>query len=381
MRSNGRERCQPGAASSTRQLRGKRTVLAGAAALTISVSGWPAVASASTSPPSLASVTIKVATYPLEGDDVLLKAAGLYDTPYNVQYEYLASGALQSEAVNAGTADIGRASGISNALLAASGDKNWLSVASLRIGTDEQDTVVMKSSGITSVAQLKGKQVGYVPDTTPQYFLDKQLQAAGLNWNSIHAVPFTQPTSGLAALIAGDISAFATFGNVATAESKGATILASGGPYLSGVFGGLQATYNEYKGDLNNSAKDAAIADFISRVDTALAWARSHPTQYASILAKNLNEPPSIALADFEAGEESSNSWVGPNSAAAVTSEQGYASAFESIGVIHGALNITGTFTNQLSSAIAADEAKYQTEFPSYFVVPAYAKSGEPKNS
>jgi hypothetical protein len=38
---------------------------------------------------------------------------------------------------------------------------------------------------------------------------------------------------------------------------------------------------------------------------------------------------------------------------------------------------VAGTFSNQINSAIAADEAAYEKEYPSYFVVPAYAKSGE----
>src|ERR1700722_15911811 len=117
------------------------------------------VGAAGAGTPNLAGVTLKVATYPAQGDNVLLQAAGLATTPYQVQYQLLASGALQSEAVNAGTADLGRASGISNALLAAGGDDNFVSVATLKIGTAEQDTIVLKSSGITSVKQLKGQKV------------------------------------------------------------------------------------------------------------------------------------------------------------------------------------------------------------------------------
>jgi sulfonate transport system substrate-binding protein len=345
----------------------------------LAVTGLSTVPAAAAVGPQLdlSSVVVKVATYPYEGDDVLLGAAGLAKTPYKVQYQDLASGALQTQAVNAGIADIGRASGISNALFAATGKVHFRSVATLKIGTSEQDTIVLKSSGITSVAQLKGKSVAYIPDTTPQFFLLKQLQAAGLSWSDIKPVPFTQPADGLAALLSGSVSAFATFGDVATAEQHGAVILSSGGPYLKGSLGALEGSYNAYLPDLSNPAKMAAIADFIARVNTAMAWARSHPTQYSSVVAKNTDQPLAVELSTFEGEEASGNSEVVPNVPAAVSTEQGYANAFISVGAIKGPVNVAGTFSNQINSAIAADEAAYQKEYPSYFVVPAYAKPGE----
>jgi sulfonate transport system substrate-binding protein len=326
--------------------------------------------------PNLSGVTLKVATYPAEGDNVLLQAAGLANTPYQVQYQLLASGALQSEAVNAGTADLGRASGISNALLAAAGDDNFVSVATLKIGTAEQDTIVLKSSGITSVKQLKGQKVAYIPDTTPQFFLLKQLKAAGLKWSDITPVAIEQPADGLAALLSGSVVAFATFGNVATAETQGAKVLASGGPYLADKLGALQGTYNLYKPDLNDPAKLAAVADFLARVDTAAAWARSHPTQYAQIVATNTDQPLATELATFKGEEASGNTWVGPNSPQSIGTEQDYANAFVSVGVIKP-FNVATVFTDKLSKAIATDEAAYRKKYPSDFVVPAYAKSGE----
>ncbi len=324
-------------------------------------------------------MTLKVATYPYEGDNVLLQAAGLANTPYQVQYQLLASGALQSEAVNAGTADLGRASGISNGLLASAGDDNFASVATLKIGTSEQDTIVLKSSGINAVKQLKGQKVAYIPDTTPQFFLLKQLKAAGLSWSDITPVSFEQPAEGLAALLSGNVAAFATFGNVATAESEGAKILSSGGPYLADKLGALQGTYNVYKPDLSDPAKLAAIADFLARVDTAAAWARSHPQAYSQIVATNTNQPLATELASFEAEEASGNTWIGPNSPQAVATEQDYATAFASVGVIKP-IKVAATFTDTLSKAIAADEAAYHKKYKSYFVVPAYAKSGEDSN-
>ncbi|HWB21940.1 MAG TPA: ABC transporter substrate-binding protein [Gaiellaceae bacterium] len=328
-------------------------------------------ASASPHDVNVSNVTLNVATYPLQGDDVLLKAAGLDKTPYKVKYQDLSSGGLQTQAVNSGVADIGRGSGVANALVAAAGPIHFFSVATLKISTYQQDTIVLKSSGITSVAQLKGQKVAYVPNTTPQYFLLKQLQAAGLSWSDITPVPLDTST-GLAALLSGSVAAFATFGNVNTALTEGATVLADGGPYLKGRLGALQGTYNAYAADLKNPGKEAAIADFIARVNTAFAWTRSHATQWAAILAKNTSQPQATVLANFEGSEKAANSWVGANTAEAISNEQDYGNAFLQTGVITSPVDAASTFSNKLSGQIAADEAAYQKKYPSYFAKPSW---------
>src|ERR1700685_3958694 len=91
-----------------RRRRHAQRMLLSACASMLAVTGLGAVPAlaAARSQLDLSSVVIKVATYPYEGDDVLLGAAGLAKTPYKVQYQDLASGALQTQAVNAGIADI-----------------------------------------------------------------------------------------------------------------------------------------------------------------------------------------------------------------------------------------------------------------------------------
>jgi sulfonate transport system substrate-binding protein len=337
----------------------------------IAVGTVASAASAASHGVNLSNVSISDATYPLQGDDVLLKAAGLDNTPYKVSYQDLASGGLQTQAVSAGAADIGRGSGVANALIAAAGPIHFFSVATLKISTYQQGTIVLKSSGITSVAQLKGQKVAYVPNTTPQYFLLKQLQAAGLSWSDITPVPL-DPSTGLAALLSGSVAAFATFGNINTAETQGAVLLADGGPYLKGRLGALQGTYNAYAADLKNPGKEAAIADFIARVNTAFAWTRSHATQWAAVLAKNTQQPEATVLANFEGSEKAANSWVGPNTAEAISNEQDYGNAFLQTGVITTPIDAASTFSNKLSAQIAADEAKYQKQYPSYFAKPSW---------
>jgi sulfonate transport system substrate-binding protein len=322
--------------------------------------------------PDLSKVTLNEATYPSpNGDDILLKAAGLDKTPYTVKYQSYPSSALQTAAVNTHTADLARGSGVANVLIAATGTVNFLSVATLKISTNQQDTIVLKSSGITSVAQLKGQKVAYVPNTTSQYFLLRQLQAAGLAWTDIKPVPL-DPTTGLAALLSNSVVAFATFGNIVQAEQQGATVLADGGPYLKGRLGALVGTYNAYSADLKDQGKIDAIADFIARVDTAQAWTRSHATQWAQLLAKATNLPYATELDTFQSSEKLVNSSVGPNQPEGISNEQDYANTFLKAGVISSPVNVAATYSTKLNALIAKDEAAYRKQYPSYFVTPAW---------
>jgi sulfonate transport system substrate-binding protein len=321
----------------------------------------------------LSKVTLKVAVYPAQGDDVLLKASGLDNTPYKVTYAVFPSGALQTQAVNQGTTDLGRGSGVSNVLIAASGKPNFLAVGTLKLTTYQQSTLVGKGSSISSIGQLKGKKIALVRTTTSEYFLLKQLQSAGLTFKDVTIVP-VDPATGLSALLSGSVDAYAGFGNINQGVAQGAKVLADGDPYLRGRLGALEGSYNAYAADLKDSAKSAAIADFIARVNTALAWARSHPTQWAKVVAANSQQPYDTVLANFQAGEKQVKTWVGPTQPEAISNEQDYANAFLSAGTLTSAVNAAGYYSTKLNPLIAAREAAFQKKHPSWFTTPSWLK-------
>ena len=231
-------------------------------------------------------VTLKVATYPVAvgSDETLLKAAGLDNTPYKVTFQSYPDGGTQTSAVNSGTADLSRGSGVANALIAGGDSKpNFLSVATLKISTATQWTVAKKD--ITSLSQLKGKKVAYTPNSTAQYFLLKQLASVNLTFKDIDPVPLA-PAAGLTALLGGSVDALANFGaTVQTAVAKGFPILADGGPILKGSLGALVASYNANTTALKDPATAAAIADYLARIDAANAWTRAHADQWNQTVA------------------------------------------------------------------------------------------------
>jgi sulfonate transport system substrate-binding protein len=341
--------------------------------LALSACGAAATAGSNAGTPDLSAVVLKVGVYPAVGDDVLLQAAGLDKTPYHVTYVTLATGGLQTQAANQGTIDVGRGSVIANVLFGASPVVSFASVATLKINTNTQSTVVLKSSSVRQVRDLKGHKVAYPPNTTSQYFLLRQLADAGLTLKDVTPVPL-DPATALSALLSGSVDAYAGFGTtIDAALSHGARVLAEGGPYLVGKVGALVGSFNAYAPDLKVPAKAAAIADFIARVQTALAWTRSHAEQWARIQSSATKQPYDAVLSTFEKGERQVPSWVGPVLPAAIANQQDVADVFFQAGVLTKHVNARATYSTQLSSAIASDEASLKSQHTTWFITPTWA--------
>ena len=338
-------------------------------AVVLAACGNPATANSNGS----SGVTLKVGVYPAVGDDVLLKAAGLDNTPYHVTYVTLATGGLQTQAANQGTIDIGRGSVVANVLFGAGSVVNFASVATLKINTNTQSTVVLKDSKVKTVADLKGRKVAFPANTTAQYFLLRQLADAGLSSKDVTLVQL-DPATALAALLSRSVDAYAGFGTtIDAALAHGAVVLADGGPYLVGKVGALVGSYNAYGPSLKDPAKAAAMVDFIARVQTALAWSRSHAEAWATIQSNATKQPYNVVLSTYERGEKAVPSWVGPVLPEAIANQQDIADVFYHAGVIAKQIDAKATYSTQLDANLAAAEASWQSKYPSWFVAPAWA--------
>jgi sulfonate transport system substrate-binding protein len=321
------------------------------------------------STPNLSSVTLTVATYsiPEGSDQLLLKSAGLLKTPYKLKFVFSESGGTQTQEVNAGTADLSRGSGVGNALIIGGGGAvNFKSIATVRLNTVAQGTLV--KAGITSIAQLKGQQIAYTPDSTAQYVLLKQLSQAGLTMSDITPVS-VDPATGLSALLSGQVAALTTFGytSIEIAESHGFVLLPGGSQILKGSLGALDATWNANTASLRNSGKRAAIADYVARVDAAWAWTRAHAQQWDKIIAAASQQPVSSVAASFKASEDQVNSSDGPVVHAGIVDEQNIADTFQQAGVITQKPDVAATFSDQLNPAITLAIKQYRAKYPAWF--------------
>lgn len=238
------------------------------------LTGFPGAGQAATAA-DLSKVTLRIGTY--KGNwRALLTAARLTDTPYKIEWRELNNGVLHIEAINGDALDLGSGSEIP-ALFAARQKANVRFIAVVREDLNNQVTLARKDTAIRSIADLKGKRVGYVRATTAHYFLSKQLAEAGLSFADITPINLT-PADGLSAFDRGDLDAWSIYGySGQLARIKyGARILKTGNGYLSGNF----PIYANPK-SITDPLKQAAIADYLQRLRAGYQWANANYLAYA----------------------------------------------------------------------------------------------------
>lgn len=215
--------------------------------------------------------------------ETLLEAAGLNDfKDYEVEYSLFQGGNLCLEALAADEIDFTTTSEIPpiSASLADNGG-NFKIVLINSTSPQNQEVVALEKSNIKTIKDLKGKKVGYIKNTTAQYFLNVMLYKADLRWNDITPVEITT-ADGVTALISGEIDAFASYGNsINSAKNNGAVTVDSAIDILSGNFP-IEVSNTA----LANKEKTKAIADYLARVQKAWDWAKNHLEEWANIQAE-----------------------------------------------------------------------------------------------
>lgn len=325
------------------------TLTAATAAGCASSTSTPAAATAANATTDLSSVTLRIGATGWNSYEAALKVAGLDNTPYHVSWSVFTGGNLQLQALQSGALDVADSSEIPPIFVAVGGTVDFKVVAIQKANTLLQELVVGKGSSITSVAQLKGKKVGYVQNTTAQYFLEKLLQQAGLAWKDVTTAPLT-PNQGVAALSSGSIAAFASYGNsVITAHADGATTIGSGQDILSGNF-----PWEASNALLSNAGQRAALIDLFIRLDKAYAYIRDgHQQAYAQATATATHEPVADALSQFDSEEQQQRTRFVPTTAAATASEQSVADTFTSIGALPKSVTVSAFWSDGLDADLA----------------------------
>ncbi|MET3806278.1 sulfonate transport system substrate-binding protein [Nakamurella sp. UYEF19] len=315
----------------------------------------PAAADGSASGVDFSGVTLRIGETGYATQQLLLKSAGLDNTPYLLTGSVFQGGNLQLEALGAGAIDLASASEIPPIFAAQSGGAGSLVTVAVRQGTTLlQEVVVPAGSAIKTVADLKGKKVAYVQNTTAHLFLFESLERAGLKWSDITPVALST-SDGLAALLAGQVDALASYGNaIVTAHAKGATTMVDAKDLLSGNYPFLV---------LPKTLKDpklvAAIEDFFSREQRAYNWARAHPDDWAAVVAAQTKQPVAQAKKTFVDGEKQRPSRFVTITDAQIISQQGVLDTFVKAGLIKKSFDIKPFWTTALNPAITKIEGEY----------------------
>ncbi|MFD1887999.1 ABC transporter substrate-binding protein [Paenibacillus wenxiniae] len=281
-----------------------------------------------------------------------LKAAGLDGTPYKIEYSVFQGGNLILEAMAANQVDFGVTSEIPPIFASQAANGGNFKVVAVQEGnTLNQEVVVPKDSPIHTPADLKGKKIAFVKNTTAHYFLLKILQNSGLTWQDIQPVELST-ADGLSALISGKVDALASYGNaIISAHQNGATTLASAKDILSGHF--LVAVSDQALAD---PAKQKAIADYLDRLNQFYDWTRSHPEEWAQITAAATHQPEEQALTTLKEGEAQRPSKIVAISDGAIASEQDVADTLTDAGVLSSKVEVSKFWSDALSKQLPASE-------------------------
>ncbi|MET0542334.1 MAG: ABC transporter substrate-binding protein [Variovorax sp.] len=287
---------------------------------------------ANASQPDLRGVTLRVGTY--KGLwRAMLQAAGQTDTPYRIDWRELNNGVLHIEAINGDALDLGSGSEIP-AVFAARQKASVRFVAVTHEDLNNQATLARKDAPIRSIADFKGKRVGYVRATTSHYYLAKQLAEVGLSFADIQPVSLT-PADGLSAFARGDLDAWAIYGyNGQIARTQyGARTIKTGVGYLSGNF----PIYANPRA-LDDAPRRAAITDLLLRLQRSFAWINGNYLAYARAQSAETRVPVGDIVELF-------NGRSGDYSLAAVDdgvvrSHQDVADTFQKLGVLDGPADV-----------------------------------------
>lgn len=298
----------------------------------------------------LSGVTLHIAAASASNGQGLVQAAGLDDTPYKVDFTVMQGGNLVMEAMAAGQVDLGTGSQIPplSASLAANGG-NFKIIGIRRMHTLDQELIIPAGSTVTDVAQLKGKKVGYVKNTTAHYFLEKMLEDAGLEWNDIDAVALTT-SDGLSAILTGEIDALASYGNaIYTAKTKGCTTLRAASDILSGDY-----YWYATPDAIADEATHAAIVDWLERYNEAAEWARQNPEEFAHYYSDLTGENYDDIITRFPQEEAQTHLSVRPITDETIASEQDIADTFYKLGVFTEKIDVTPLFDRSFDAELAA---------------------------
>jgi sulfonate transport system substrate-binding protein len=295
---------------------------------------------------SLSGVTLVIGDQESSLQDLANASGEFKNTPYKIKWAEFNSGALLFQAVAAGKTDAQSASDLTT-LQAINGGLSVKFVAAALSNGSSTSIVVQGNSGISSVADLKGKNVvlSSAAGGIAEYLLANVLQQAGLNFSDVNVqyVPFVD---GEAAFAAHKITVWGTNGIYAlTAVQKdGGRLLVDGEQGRTSGVGFISATPSA----LANPGTSAALKDFLHRYAEALAWEVQNKAEYAAIYAKDND----ITLANAQTVIDEGLGYLVPVSPTITARSQAVANLMAKLGQLKSGLNVAALSTTGLFPAV-----------------------------
>jgi sulfonate transport system substrate-binding protein len=238
-----------------------------------------------------------------------------------VSWVEFTSGVPMLEAMNAGSIDLGQC-GDSPPIFAQAGGAKIVYVAGQPI-TNGQGILVKPSSGITTIAGLRGKRVGFTKGTSAHNVVLLALESAGLSYGDITPVYLSPPDAG-AAFARDSIDAWAVWDPYYAIGQR------QGGQPLVDVKR-LGKTNSFYIGNREFAATHGReLVQVIGVLARAATWAEAHRDR----VAKSLADVTGLDLEIQTVAAERSSFAIGPLTDDIITTQQAVADRFYKLGLI-----------------------------------------------
>ncbi|WP_224785724.1 ABC transporter substrate-binding protein [Pandoraea fibrosis] len=225
-------------------------------------------------------VTLRVGDQNYYNVRASMEASGaLEGATYQVEWKHFQSAAPVAEGLNVGALDLGFLGDSGFLFLAAKGAPVKL-IAVSRQNPDTIALLVPKDSPVKSIQDLKGKKVAYWPGAWSQQLTLRALEKAGLPTDYVQFVKL-MPIDAAVALPNGAIDAFPVWEPYISQQvvRNGARPIITARNLMPGL-----SSVAAYAPSV--SAKHAAIADFLVRLQKARAWVETHQDIYADQWAR-----------------------------------------------------------------------------------------------
>jgi len=281
----------------------------------------------------------------------LLAAAG-ENKPvnYTIQWSNFLTGPAEIAAITGGSVDVGWMAETPLIFAQAAGSPVKVVAASQRAipGTAVTAVVVKPGAAIHSIADLKGRRIGWMPGTVTQYLVIRLLEKQGLSAADI--VPVVMTSGGPGMLNSGTVDALVT-ADPYLSEMLAAgqvRILATGGasitPELQYVVAG--------SAPLVDPQRSAMIGDFVRRVARSFRWQREHPAEAAATASRTYK----VTLAVANQIVHRAPSRYVPIDGAIVAAHQKEADVFQRLGLIRERVDAAKLFDHRYDQVVAKVE-------------------------
>ena len=206
---------------------------------------------------------------------------------YKVVFKEFQDGTALTTALKSGDIDYARVGDVPPVTAQANG----LDFVYVAAGSDKvqgSGIEVKKTSGITSLADLKGKTIAYTKGTSSQYMLIQALKKAGLSTSDVKMVSMDQATAAVA-FAKGTVDAWASWDPyTATAEvNNDATLLVDDT--------GLAKNRDFLISTKTYASKNKDVSKLLTKyLNQDMTWANNHKTQLTTMLMKMLKLKKSI---------------------------------------------------------------------------------------